>query len=678
MVISCSDDGGFVHDGRGHGWPADEQHSNRARLRPQNRQTLFHQYEISNMPSSLRHLSTLMFFGCLSLNIYAADMIDLDDATREKCLAVLRGGLRGDDFWPSIHAAEGLTLGGYAPEVIEFLTPKLPDEKDDQRRCGISRELVRAGERSNTSVMLSILAGDDDYGHVHAAESLYKVVKIGDGVAMRRAFHQDDNLRLKLMAAAALARCGNPKAIQVLRTMLRHEDPEILRIAAWILGRIGDSSDIPRIRQELPRCQEELLRAYLHHSLAALGDKDGLSALAANLKNADGAVRTYAATFAGDARADNVADSLRYMLDDPHPDAAIRAAQTLLFLSQPAAPDPHEDVSVVVYPSTKQNPRYTEGSVLPLLDGSLLFAATEFQGTGSDFAEAHIVGRRSLDRGRTWGESRVLQQNTGGMNVMSVTLRRLLSGKVAMFYLQKNSHADLDLFVRISTDDTAGFGNPVLVTADDGYHVVNNDRVVRLSTGRLLAPAASTSDVQKVNHFVSHCYLSDDDGRSWRVGSGSVDAPKRGAMEPEVIELTDGRVMMIVRTQMGFIGSSYSSDGGDTWTEMQSLGVKAPEAPATLRRIPATGDLVLIWNNTFTAGAGHGGKRTPLTAAISRDEGTSWQHIKNLESDSKRTYSYTSLVFDRDRAVMSYWDSGAGQGILSCRFRSVPVSWFYQ
>ena len=630
------------------------------------------------MSISRTHLAVLTFMTCLPLNAHAGDTISIDASVRKKCLAVLRNGLQGDDFWPSIHAAEGLTLGGYGTEVVEFLAPKLPHEKDDQRRCGISRELVRAGQRGNASVMLSILAGEHDHGHVHAAESLYKVVEIGDGVAMRRAFHQDDNLRLKLMAAAALGRCGNSEAMRVLRSTLQHEDPEILRIAAWILGRIGDDSDIARLKKQLPRCEDELLRAYLHHSLAALGDRDGRLALAANLRNEDGAVRTYAATFAGDARDISVADTLTQMLDDPHPDAAIRAAQTLLFLSRPAAPDTNEDVSVVVYPSTKQNPRYTEGSVLPLQDGSLLFAATEFQGTGSDFAKARIVGRRSVDGGRSWGESRVLQKNTGGMNVMSVTLRRLSSGQIAMFYLQKNSPEDLDLFVRTSTDETITFGESVLVTADEGYHVVNNDRITRLSTGRLLAPAASTLDVHKVNHFVSHCYLSDDGGKTWRGGRGHVDAPKRGAMEPEVIELSDGRVMMIVRTQLGYIGRSYSDDGGDTWTDMHSLGVKAPEAPATLRRIPATGDLLLVFNNTFTAGAGHGGKRTPLTAAISNDEGRSWRNVQNLESDPDRTYSYASLVFDRDRAVMSYWDSGAGDGKLSCRFRSLPVTWFYE
>ena len=134
---------------------------------------------------------------------------------------------------------------------------------------------------------------------------------------------------------------------------------------------------------------------------------------------------------------------------------------------------------------------------------------------------------------------------------------------------------------------------------------------------------------------------------------------------------------MLIRTQLGYVGKSYSGDGGETWSKITSLGVKGPEAPSTLRRIPSTGDLLLIWNNTYTEGEGHGGKRTPLTAAISSDEGESWKIVNNLESNPQLTFSYTSLTFVRHRAVMSYWESGPGKGQLSCRFRSVPVAWFY-
>ena len=610
------------------------------------------------------------------VEVASGGTIRLTEDVRARCVKVLTEGLHSEEFWPSIHAAEGLTLGGHGDVVRAYLEPKLLTKLDDQQKCGVSRELIRAGDRQKRSIMLEILAGDDDFGHVHSAESLYKVEEIGDGVAMRRAFEQTENLRLRVMAAAALGRCGNPKAMAFVRSILKHDDPEVYKLGAWILGRIGSPSDIKLLKKYVGKCPDELTRAYFDNSLAALGDQAGLAALAKSLKSDDPAVKTYAATFAGDARATGVADSLVAMLDDSYGDARYRAAQSLLFLSRPAGLSRTEDVSTLLWKASKKNPRYTEGSIVELADGSLLFAVTEFQDSGSDFAKAHIVGRVSTDGGQTWGEPQELQQNTGGMNVMSVTLRRIGSN-IAMFFLQKNDVDDLDMFVRFSKDEGQSFGKATLVTADPGYHVVNNDRVTQLSTGRLLVPAASTSDVKKVNHFVSHCYISDDGGKTWRNGKGHVDAPKRGAMEPEVVELSDGRILMIVRTQLGYIGKSYSNDGGETWSKLESLGVRAPEAPSTLRRIPSTGDLVLIFNDTFTPGAGHGGKRTPLAAAISSDEGLTWKNVGNLESDASKTFSYTSLTFVRDRAVMSYWGSGEGRS-LSCRFRSVPVGWFYR
>lgn len=261
--------------------------------------------------------------------------LKLKPEVSQKCLEILRSGMKSDEFWPSIHASEGLTLAGHGDEVIAYLEPKLPQEKDDQQRCGLARELVRAGKREYAQVMLDILAGDDDYGHVHAAESLYKVGEIGDGKAMRRAFQQTENLRLRLMSAAALGKKGHKKAMKVLRTAVNHSDPEVRRIAVWILGRVGDSQDIPAIKALIPDAQEELLKAYYQHSLAALGDEEGLAALKKNLAHEDGAVRTYAATFAGDAEALSLKDDLIVLLDDPHADARYRAAQSLLYLSRP-------------------------------------------------------------------------------------------------------------------------------------------------------------------------------------------------------------------------------------------------------------------------------------------------------------------------------------------------------
>ena len=626
----------------------------------------------------LRAISIVMLWNCA---VPAEDqLLELTSDVRGRALQILRQGMQSEEFWPSIHAAEGLTLAGYGEEVRLYLKPKLLTETDDQHRCGLSRELVRAGDWQQSRTMFEILDKDETYGHTHACESLYKVYELGDGRGLRRAFETSENLTTRLMAAAALGRGGNPAAMLFLREHLASQDEDVRRIAAWILARIGDTSDIPQLQANLQIAQDPLAKAYMEHALALLGDSAGRKALIRNLQAEDAAIRTYAATFAGEVRDLSVQGHLVRLLEDENLDARIRAAQSLLMLSRPAPADPHEDIRRMVYPATEQNPRYTEGSVVRLADGSLLYAATQFFGNGSDFASAHIVARKSADGGRTWGDAFVLQESTGEMNVMSVTLKRLQAphdDTIAMFYLEKNSHEDLRVYVRFSQDEAKSFGERIRVTTKPGYHVMNNDRVTQLSSGRLLAPVASTPNVSAGGHFVSRCWISDDCGQSWREGKASVDVAKRGAMEPEVIELRDGRVMMIIRTQLGQIATSYSSDGGDTWSEPGKLAdLVAPEAPATIRRLPATGDLLLIWNNTYVPGAGHGGQRTPLTAAISRDEGQNWEHLRNLEDHPGQTYSYTSVAFVRNRAVMTHWVGEKGK--LSSQFRSLPVSWFYE
>jgi sialidase-1 len=334
-----------------------------------------------------------------------------------------------------------------------------------------------------------------------------------------------------------------------------------------------------------------------------------------------------------------------------------------------------------VFPATEKHPRYSEGSVAILTDGTLLYATTEFVGGAADAATARVVARESRDAGRTWGKARVLQENVGKQNVMSVTLRRLkpgaVDGSLGMFYLVKNGPTDLKVYLRASADEGKTFGKPVCVTDGNGYHVMNNDRVAVLSSGRIVCPVAWTEDVSKAGHFVSLCFFSDDGGKTWKKGTDTVDAPKRGAMEPEVVELDGGKLLMIVRTQLGYIATALSKDGGDHWGDAGRFDVKAPEAPATIRRIPATGDLLLIWNNTFDPKAGHGGKRTPLTAAVSSDGGKTWKHVRNLEADADRAFAYTSVAFVRDRVVLSYYVAEPKTGRLSSRFRSLLVAKLY-
>lgn len=282
-------------------------------------------------------LPALLMTSACKTNDVEGGRITLTETTRERALAILREGVKAEgdaNFWPAMHAAEGLTLAGFGEEVRAVIEPRLATDRDAQHRCGLARELVRAGDRSKLAILTEILRSPDPHGHVHAAESLFKVYEVGDPKAMRAHYDQTANMKLRLMAAAALARQGDLEAIATIRGALRGGDPDGIQISAWILGQIGNARDIEPLRSRLEDAPSPIIRAYLEHALATLGDPDGLVALSRNLDSEDAAIRTYAANFAGEAKAAATQPKLERMLGDENADARIRAAQSLLFLAK--------------------------------------------------------------------------------------------------------------------------------------------------------------------------------------------------------------------------------------------------------------------------------------------------------------------------------------------------------
>ena len=229
---------------------------------------------------------------------------------------------------------------------------------------------------------------------------------------------------------------------------------------------------------------------------------------------------------------------------------------------------------------------------------------------------------------------------------MSASFLRSLKGELLLFYLVKNSSTELYPEVRRSRDDGKTWSDPVRVVGEPGYYIMNNARAVRLKSGRILCPTSFGGPTYR-----TVMYYSDDDARTWHRGNGVISCPQRGAMEPGVLELEDGRVLQIIRTQLGRIWHACSTDGGDAWSEARPWNVAAPEAPSTLVRIPATGALLLIYNPAVQSGASHGGRRTPLVAALSTDQGRTWSAPKTIESDPAATYAYTSATFHRERVA---------------------------
>ncbi len=175
---------------------------------------------------------------------------------------------------------------------------------------------------------------------------------------------------------------------------------------------------------------------------------------------------------------------------------------------------PGKEITLRLEPK-QGNPRNSEGDFVQLNDGRILFIYTHFTSGTGDNANAYLAGRFSDDKGKTWtNEDIPILSNEGGMNIMSVSLLRLDNGKIALFYLRKNSETDCIPFMRTSSDEALTWSEPIRCIDAEGYHVVNNDRFIQLPGGRLIFPTSLHEAPEWANGKVM-CYYSDDSGASW-------------------------------------------------------------------------------------------------------------------------------------------------------------------
>ena len=260
-------------------------------------------------------------------------------------------------------------------------------------------------------------------------------------------------------------------------------------------------------------------------------------------------------------------------------------------------------------------------------DRSILLFAEGRRGDGSDprrdeDAPIDLVMRRSVDQGRTWEPAVVIESgfrpNGGLLDFADPTpVLDAMTGVVFLFYGQWPDVAPTT--VAHGQDPNSEEGNHVVwvrSSADHGKTWSDRKQVVYpdepdetgdglywrqaepgpgsgiqlrwqdphgAGNGRLVIPAkrsgsATPEGPVTVRPFV---YYSDDHGASWRVGDVT---PGPDANEDEIVELSDGTVLLDARQNSGNLRRRHlSTDGGVTW---------GPDRPSDIPIAPVDGSMV--------------------------------------------------------------------------------------
>lgn len=336
--------------------------------------------------------------------------------------------------------------------------------------------------------------------------------------------------------------------------------------------------------------------------------------------------------------------------------------------------------STLLFKATENYPRNSEGTMIKTSSGKLIFAWSRFEnkkvmpdgiqpGATSHTAEfcdilesdndkAAIMAVTSEDDGKNWQGERTIVHSDYSMNVMSPAFAILQDGSLGMVYSDRKSKENANrLFIR-SFNEGKSWTDPVQITYE-GYKTGCHDRFTVLSNGRLLVPLHCTDDWY--NHYLHvRVAWSDDIGTTWKIGDPII-LPRvdgffeSGAMEPTLIKLNSGALLMVIRTAMGTLFRADSFDSGKSWTNIRSMGVISPIAPAVLRRLDES-VLIMLWNRNFDITHPMGGARTPLVLGISRDEGRTWPVSEHfiLEDDGEHAFSYPSCLVTEKEILITY------------------------
>lgn len=374
----------------------------------------------------------------------------------------------------------------------------------------------------------------------------------------------------------------------------------------------------------------------------------------------------------------------------PHALFAVFVCLTTAFVSQ-GAPAPPQSIA-----------EFGEKPVLVQVPDSTLLAF--FVHSADD--KQIVTSRVSADLGSTWGDEEPvleLSLEPGGWALPEALVDK--DGEVHLFFLNdahtgvirtgeeqrpragQSHERRLDIWHARSREGRTHWEPPKRIW--EGYTGALNS-VIQTQSGRILLPFSCRTDRTWSNRgegldaftfrgqYDSTLVFSDDGGDSWTWPPVRLKVPvpdivsAYGSVEPVIVELRDGRIWMLIRTQQGRFYESFSINGNE-WTAPRPSAITSSDSPGGIVRT-SDGRLVLFWNNCQRYPYAYGGRHV-LHAAVSDDDGRTWRGYREVARDRLRNEpppprgdhgtAYPFPIALRDGRVM--FATGQGEGRVACK-----------
>ena len=292
--------------------------------------------------------------------------------------------------------------------------------------------------------------------------------------------------------------------------------------------------------------------------------------------------------------------------------------------------------------------------------------------TGAEDAGNYAILSTSADGGKTWREvAHADPDGDGPLRAFDPELWISPDGKLRWFWTER--------IAPVSTAGADPYAGAKASAAEDRLMMATLDaerepdelpvavRIARgvmmckpivLRDGAWLLPVANWQE-ERSSGFVR----SDDGGRTFRyLGGASMPKEDREFDEHNVFERKDGCLACWSRAKSG-VRTALSSDGGVTWSPLESGAVRHTHSRFFIHRL-AGGGLLLVKHGAIDRDVG----RKDLMAFVSDDDGETW--TGGLMLDERQGVSYPDGVQLADGRILVVYDRNrrTDREILFCEF----------
>ncbi|WP_372351232.1 exo-alpha-sialidase [Streptomyces sp. KL116D] len=330
---------------------------------------------------------------------------------------------------------------------------------------------------------------------------------------------------------------------------------------------------------------------------------------------------------------------------DPRFDGVVR--------ERPGDPTVHEALLPTLHPRDSH-----AACLLELDDGDLLCAW--FNGPDEGDRDTNVVLSRLPSGTDRWTTPVALSADPDRAEQNPV-IARLPDGTIHLFHPSDEPHDQKTARLVTRTSRDGGHTWDAPRTAHDGPGIFVRNPPLDPGDGSWLLPAyrcRSTGEHSTV-------LISEDQGGSWK----EYDVPGSDHLvQLSVVPRSDGSLLGLLRSRAADrIHATVSTDAGRTWTP--PVPTELPNNNSAVQAVRLrSGALALVYNHASLergeyrwvgSGAGRRKKalRTPLTLALSDDEGRTWPWRRDLQTaddeyrETEYGYSYPCLLQARDDRI---------------------------